>query len=586
MVTLVLIGLVGGMITGISPCILPVLPVVFLSSGVHRPEAGARRKGRPAQPVRNRRPYLIVAGLALSFSVFTLLGTLVLKALPLPADIIRWAGLVVLVLLGAGLSWPRLQHLLERPFAAIPLPPRSLSERRQASARQRGVWADRNGFLLGLALGAVYVPCAGPVLAAITVAGATGRIGTRTLVLTLTFAVGTALPLLMFAIAGRTVTERLRAFRRHQRAIRTTAGVVMVGLAVALTFNVTDAVQRAIPDYTSGLNNALNAAANVSRALAPADHAKLDACAQNPDVSGLSDCGPAPAIGGISQWFNTPGNAPLTLESLRGKVVLIDFWAYSCINCQRAIAHVDAWFSAYRADGLEVIGVHTPEYTFEHVPSNVEAGAKRLGIAYPVALDNDYTTWNNYDNDSWPAEYLIDAAGNVRHVAIGEGEYQVTEQLIRQLLAAASPTAALPPQTQVADATPTDANQTGETYLGAGRAQNFAGDAPLSAGTSTFTAPESVPDDAFVLSGTWQVSDESLTAGADSAIVLNFTADDVYLDVGGTGTVVATVDGLSTTYPVSGAPNIYTVFHREKQEHTTLRVTLSPGLEAYSFTFG
>ena len=585
MVTLVLIGLVGGMITGISPCILPVLPVVFLSSGVRRPEPRGRANRRPTPPPPNRRPYLIVAGLALSFSVFTLLGTLVLKALPLPADIIRWAGLVVLVLLGAGLIWPRLQHLLERPFAAIP-PPRSLSERRPASARQRGVSADRNGFLLGLALGAVYVPCAGPVLAAITVAGATGRIGARTLVLTLTFAVGTALPLLMFAIAGRTVTERLRAFRRHQRAIRTTAGVVMVGLAVALTFNVTDAVQRAIPDYTSGLNNALNSAGDVSRALAPADHAKLDACAQNPDVSGLSDCGPAPAIGGISQWFNTPGNAPLTLDSLRGKVVLVDFWAYSCINCQRAIAHVDAWYSAYRADGLEVIGVHTPEYTFEHVPSNVEAGAKRLGIAYPVALDNDYTTWNNYDNDSWPAEYLIDAAGNVRHVAIGEGEYQVTEQLIRQLLAAASPTAALPPQTQVTDATPTDANQTGETYLGAGRAQNFAGDAPLTAGTSTFTAPASVPDDAFVLSGTWQVSDESLTAGVDGAIVLNFTADDVYLDVGGTGTVVATVDGVSTTYPVSGAPNIYTVFHRDKQEHTTLRVTLSPGLEAYSFTFG
>jgi cytochrome c biogenesis protein CcdA/thiol-disulfide isomerase/thioredoxin len=577
LIALVLIGLVGGMITGISPCILPVLPVVFLSSGVRRPDSPEPKRQSAAQRRRQaraaaRRPFLVVAGLALSFSVFTLLGTLVLKALPLPADIIRWAGLAVLVLLGIGLIWPRVESLLERPFAAIP---------------QRGVRADRNGFLLGLALGAVYVPCAGPVLAAITVAGATGRIGGRTLVLTVAFAAGTALPLLMFALAGRTVTERVRAFRRHQRGIRVSAGVVMVGLAVALTFNVTDAVQRAIPDYTSGLNNALNAAGTVRHALAPADHAALDACAQNPDTSGLADCGPAPAIAGISQWFNTPGNVPLSLESLRGKVVLVDFWAYSCINCQRAIAHVDAWYAAYRAAGLVVIGVHTPEYSFEHVPSNVEAGAKRLGIGYPVALDNGYTTWNNFDNQSWPADYLIDATGTVRHVGIGEGEYQLTESLIRDLLAAADPKATLPPATQVADQTPTALNQTGETYLGAARADSFAGDAPLSPGTATFVPPTSLPPDEFALAGTWQVTDESITAqSTGAAITLDFVADDVYLDVGGTGTVAVTVDGATTTLPISGAPNIYTVFHGDQQKHTTLRVTLTPGLSAYSFTFG
>jgi cytochrome c biogenesis protein CcdA/thiol-disulfide isomerase/thioredoxin len=573
-VTLVLIGLVGGMITGISPCILPVLPVVFLSSGVSSDAGQATQRGRPpAPPPSNRRPYLIVAGLALSFSVFTLLGTLVLKALPLPSDVFHWAGLVILVLLGIGLIWPRVQHLLERPFAAIP---------------QRAVRPGRNGFLLGLALGAVYVPCAGPVLAAITVAGATGRIGVRTLVLTVTFAAGTALPLLMFALAGRTVTEKLRAFRRHQRAIRVTAGAVMVCLAVALTFNLTDAVQRAIPDYTNGLNNALNEAGGVRHALAPGgDHSTLDACAQNPDVSGLSDCGPAPQITGISQWFNTPGGSTLSMDSLHGKVVLVDFWAYSCINCQRAIAHVEAWYSAYNADGFVVIGVHTPEYSFEHDAGNVAAGAKRLNITYPVALDNNYGTWNNYDNQSWPADYLIDAGGTVRHVGIGEGEYQLTEQLIRQLLGAADPTAKLPPPTQVADATPTDANQSPEMYLGAERADYYyANDNPLHPGTSMFTAPADLPDDAFALSGTWTVSDESITAGAGAAITLNFTAADVYLDVGGTGTVSASVNGTTTSYAVSGAPNIYTVFHSDTQARAMLRLTLSPGLNAYSFTFG
>jgi thiol-disulfide isomerase/thioredoxin/sulfite exporter TauE/SafE len=266
--------------------------------------------------------------------------------------------------------------------------------------------------VLGLALGAVYVPCAGPVLAAITVAGATGKIGFATVVLTVAFAIGTALPLLGFALAGRRVAERVRAFRTRQRGVRIGAGVVLIALAVALTFNVTDALQRAIPDYTNGLNTALDTSGNVSKALGKST--SLTACASRQEQFILENCGLAPAIGGIQQWLNTPGGAPVSLSSLKGKVVLVDFWAYSCINCQRAIAHVTAWYSNYKSDGFEVIGVHTPEYAFEHVPSNVAAGAKRLGIHYPVALDNHYTTWNNYNNDSWPADYLIDATGHVR----------------------------------------------------------------------------------------------------------------------------------------------------------------------------
>jgi cytochrome c biogenesis protein CcdA len=256
MITLVLIGLVGGLITGISPCILPVLPVIFLSGG-----AQGARNASPAMPAGERRdgrrPYLVVAGLTLSFSVFTLAGTLLLDALPLPQDIIRWAGLVVLVLLGLGMMIPRVEALLEKPFSRIP---------------RRGVGSDRSGFVLGLALGAVYVPCAGPVLAAITVAGATGRIGGGTLVLTLAFAVGTAIPLLMFALAGRGIAERLRAFRSHQRGIRVGAGAVVIALAVALTFNVTDAVQRAIPDYTTSLNNALDSPHSATKALGSRTH--------------------------------------------------------------------------------------------------------------------------------------------------------------------------------------------------------------------------------------------------------------------------------------------------------------------------
>ena len=588
MITLVLIGLVGGLITGISPCILPVLPVVFLSGGAQAARtpapgtpdtAGDRRAVGPGE---GRRPYLVVAGLTLSFTVFTLVGTLALSALPLPQDIIRWGGLVLLVLLGLGMLSERVETLLEKPFSRIP---------------QRRVAADRGGFVLGLALGAVYVPCAGPVLAAITVAGATGRIGVDTVVLTVGFAVGTALPLLAFALAGRGVAERLRGFRSRQRRIRTVAGAVVIALAVALAFNATDAIQRTVPDYTSALNRALDSHSSVTKALAPsrtseeaARGAALAACVQE-DESGLGvstpqDCGAAPAIAGIQQWLNTPNGAPVSLSSLKGKVVLVDFWAYSCINCQRAISHVTAWYSDYKADGLEVIGVHTPEYAFEHVPSNVAAGAKRLGITYPVALDNDYTTWNNYANNSWPAEYLIDATGTVRYVSIGEGDYGVTESLIRQLLTAAHPGVALPAATQVADTTPTSPSQTPETYLGSERANGFAGTPALAPGTRTFGYPSTIPANEFALTGTWSVSGESLTSKANAGITLGFDADDVYLDIGGTGTITATVDGKTTSYHVAGAPDIYTLVDRASQQQDTLRVTLSPGLSAYSFTFG
>jgi cytochrome c biogenesis protein CcdA/thiol-disulfide isomerase/thioredoxin len=555
---------VGGLITGISPCVLPVLPAIFFSGGIQGSPTG------DDEPRDRRRPYLVVGGLALSFSIFTLLGTLILRALPLSDDVIRWAGLVVLLLLGLGMVIPRVESLLEKPFSRIP---------------QRRVGTSRGSFVLGLALGAVYVPCAGPVLAAITVAGATGKIGYKTVVLTLTFAIGTSIPLLFFALAGRGVAERVKAFRRHQRRIRVVAGVVVIGLAVALTFNVTDALQRAVPDYTASVNNAIARGGGLAKALGTKQDSSLSQCAEK-SASTIQNCGAAPQIAGIAKWLDTPGDAPISLASLKGKVVLVDFWAYSCINCQRAIAHVEAWYQKYAKDGLVVVGVHTPEYAFEHVTSNVAAGAKRLGITYPVALDNDYTTWDNYSNESWPADYLIDSTGVVRYASIGEGEYSKAEGFIRQLLSAAKPGIALPAATEVADTTPTEA-QSPETYLGSKRADSYAGVEPTGTGaTGTFQYPGSVPVNEFALTGVWNVGDEALTSGKSAGIRLHFQARDVYLDVGGSGTVTATVNGKTTKYPVSGAPNIYPVVHSSDSLQTTLDLTLSPGLSAYSFTFG
>lgn len=581
-ITLALIGLVGGLITGISPCVLPVLPVIFLSGGAQgartrrrerRPQrylvtvgAGTTADREPPEPSDDRRPYLVVAGLTLSFAVFTLVGTLVLDALPVPQDIIRWAGLVLLVLLGLGMIVPPVERVLEKPFARIP---------------QRTQGTDRGSFVLGLALGTVYVPCAGPVLAAITVAGATGRIGGDTVVLTVAFAIGTALPLLGFALAGRRLAERLSTFRRHQRRIRTIAGVVVIGLAVALTFHVTDAIQRAVPDYTAALNKDLPAA-NPPGHPGNGDLAACQQTAESQPAPALATCGPAPALAGISGWLNSPG---LDLAALKGKVVLVDFWAYSCINCQRAIAHVNAWYEAYESDGFVVIGVHTPEYAFEHVPANIAAGAKRLGIRYPVAIDNDYKTWDNYANQSWPADYLIDATGAIRFTSAGEGQYPETESLIRKLLTSAAPGRSLPAATQVPDRTPMS-QQSPETYLGGKRAAYYEGTDPLANGLHAYRYPADIEPGYYALDGSWTVGDESITAGEKASIGLNFLAGDVYLDVSGTGTLTVRVDQQTTTYQVRGAPNIYTILHRDTPQTGLLQVTLSPGLSAYSFTFG
>ena len=561
--TLVLIGLVGGIITGLSPCVLPVLPVVLLGGGSAGPDTG------PDAESARRRPYLVVLGLTLSFAVFTLFGSLILASLHLPDDAIRWLGLALLVLVGLGLLVPPLGHLIERPFYRFP---------------QRALGTGRNGFLLGIALGAVFVPCAGPVLAAITVAGATGHVGLRTVGLTLGFAVGTAIPLLAFALAGRGLTQRLGAFRRRQGAFRAVSGAVVIVLAVALTFNLSDIIQRDIPNYFEAVGNSLEKGAKA--APQGGGSVSLQACqtAALYGGSGLEKCGPAPAFSGIQQWLNTPGGKPVSLASLKGKVVLVDFWAYSCINCQRELPHVEAWARAYASDGLEVVGVHTPEYAFEHVPSNVAAGVRRLGLTFPVALDNSYGTWNAYDNQSWPAAYLIDASGQIRHISIGEGDYSGEEQLIRQLLGAAHPGIALPRATDVPDTTPDDSAQTPEAYLGAERQQGYHGSTPYA--TGQFTAPATLPANSFALAGAWTIGQESITAGKGAGITLAFHASKVYLDVGGTGTLTVSADGTSKVIRVSGAPDIYTVATEQPAGDGTVTIRLSPGLQAYSFTFG
>jgi cytochrome c biogenesis protein CcdA/thiol-disulfide isomerase/thioredoxin len=598
--TLVFIGLLGGLITSLSPCVLPVLPVV-LAVGVTAPGTDGEA------PVRKpSRPYAVIAGLVLSFSLATLFGSLVLSELHLPQDLLRNAGIVVLVIVGLGLIVPQVGHLIEKPFARLPA---------------RAVTSKSSGVGLGLALGLLYVPCAGPVLATIAVVGATHRVGFGAVVLTVAFAVGAGLPLLALAAAGDRLTQRLSAVRGRVGRMRIGAGLAMILVAALIGFNLTDGLQTHVPGYTEALQKSVESSSSATKQLqsltgegtnavnrdnsptaptavsttAPAKAGtttttKPAAIPNVPCTEGgtvLENCGPAPAITGITGWLNTPGNQPLTLAGLKGKVVLIDFWTYSCINCQRTLPHVEAWYKAYQSQGLVVLGVHTPEFSFEHVTSNIKSNAAHLGVKYPIAIDNNYGTWNAYQNQYWPAEYLIDATGVIRHITFGEGDYDGTENLIRQLLDQAKAGTTLPPATKVASVQLSE-QQTPESYIGYREGQkDTSGKAPVHDKLTTYAFPASVASDTFALAGQWTDGMEEATAGTGAELHLNYQAKSVYLVLGGTGTVtVATNGGPAHSVTVAGAPTLYTMVSGTNGDRATLDLTFSPGVQAYSFTFG
>ena len=391
LLSLIILGILGGLITGISPCILPILPVILVTGGADSARTASVDNGQtdtvkdsannvqalfsrrsaaltnttsaPTQRTASRwRPYQVVGGLVLSFSLFTLLGSVILAALHLPQDTLRILGITFLIIVGLSMFIPPLERLLEKPFAKFS----------QLGAKRS---TTRGGFLMGLALGLVYVPCAGPVLAAITLAGATGNIGIETVALTLSFALGTAIPLLIFALAGRSIAERVKTFRTHQRGVRTASGILLIALSIGLIFNVPAQLQRAIPNYTEGIEQAISQGTQ-NNIISSSAGGAISTC--RPDEEKLQDCGSAPELTGGTGNFNTK-NQP-TLTNLRGKVTLVDFWAYSCINCQRTAPHLNELYAKYRDYGLEIVGVHTPEYAFEHEGKNVQAGIENLGI--------------------------------------------------------------------------------------------------------------------------------------------------------------------------------------------------------------
>ncbi|WP_062460679.1 cytochrome c biogenesis protein DipZ [Demequina soli] len=561
MITLIVVGLVSGVITAISPCVLPVLPAILTSSI----QDGARNR---------RRPLVVVGGLVTSFAVFTLLGGILLASLGLPDDLLRWIGIGVLALVGLGLAIPPLGELLQRPFERV---------------RPARMDRDGNGYVMGLALGLVFVPCAGPILASITVLAATNGVSWGLVALTLAFSAGIAIPLLAFGLAGQAIFGRIKAVRERLQLIRMISGVVLLATALVIATNVAEPLQRLVPSWlagvqtsiedNSGVRGQLDTLAGRSDATATGDQLTFDQCSQDPST--LHDCGPARDLTGITAWLNTDGGQPLDLADLKGRVVLVDFWTYSCINCQRTFPYLEAWDQRYRADGLTIIGVHTPEFAFEKVTSNVASAAKRYGIAYPIAIDDKYATWNAWDQRFWPAHYLIDQTGEVRQVHYGEGSYAETEKLIQQLLKA-------PAQAPVSvDTGGHTSGRTPETYLGYARGGPANADYPRDKAHDFGTGIAPARDEVS-FSGTWTIADEHATAGAGASLDLNFYASDAHLVLAGEGTVTATLaddPSYRKVIHVSGTPDLYTLWSGTPLEHT-LHLELSKGVEAYAFTFG
>jgi cytochrome c biogenesis protein CcdA/thiol-disulfide isomerase/thioredoxin len=566
-VILILLSAVIGAGTALSPCALPVLPAL-LSAGA----AGGRR-----------RPVAIVLGLSVTFLLSIIGGGELLRHVGLGGSTLRDVGIAVLVIAGVAALAPGVAERLERPLAAL-----------SRFGPKRAGDGFGSGLLVGFALGFVYAPCAGPVLAAVVSVSA---VSGRTVAVALAYVAGSALVLGAIAVGGRRILEPIRRAGplRVQRAL----GVVMLATAVVFIAGLDMDFETALARHTSSatLTGGLEASGAVKDRLrdlrgAPKFDSSGTTAAATPAAkatrkSSLPDLGPAPDFTGTQRWFNSQ---PLDLAQLRGRVVLIDFWTYTCINCLRTLPYLEAWDRRYRDEGLTIVGVHSPEFGFEHDAGNVASAIKTNHIKYPVVQDNDLKTWDAWGNQYWPAEYLIDATGHVRETHFGEGDYDKSEAAIRSLLAERGATVGAA-KARPRDVTPVGDAATPETYVGTARAQGFAG-TPPAAGTKTYKLPGGrLPLNAFALGGTWKIGDEPATAVAGARLDATVQSRFVYLvlsppPAGKAGAVDVRVDGGKPKRITVDRQRLYTLASFAKTGRHALDLSFAPGTSAYAFTFG
>lgn len=574
MIILLIFAFLAGIVTILSPCILPILPIV-LSGTV----SGDKK-----------RPYGIILGFILSFTFFTLFLATIVRLTGIPTNTLRIIAGAVLLIFGLGLLVPGFQTLMERLF-------NKLSVLGPKANPQAGFWG---GFVIGLTIGIVWTPCVGPILASVIALAATSQVSIATFLITLTYSIGTAIPMFIIMYGGRNLLKKAPWLVKNTSVIQKAFGVLMILFAIAIFTNLDlqfEAYLAATP-YGADLTQLENNNAVISQLNTLKGSAKQNI---NLDSSGLFNADtPAPDFVGITKWLNT--DKPLSIKDLRGKVVLVDFWTYTCINCIRTLPHVTSWYDKYHNEGFVVIGVHTPEFEFEHDTANVENAIKQYKIYYPVAQDNNYATWNNYNNEYWPAEYLIDANGIIRREDFGEGEYTQMEEAIQTLLKQAGHKVTQRLDT-LPDMTPQD-EISPETYLGSDRMQYYYPSSTLGDGTSNYTLSDSPPQNSFSLGGQWTINDGDAMAGKNATLTYNFTASYVYLVLNpSTGKQTSQIKVFLDGKPVNASnegtdvkngvliipeDRLYNLInlHGKTESHVLKLEFETPGIQGFAFTFG
>jgi cytochrome c biogenesis protein CcdA/thiol-disulfide isomerase/thioredoxin len=576
---IIILAYLGGILTIVSPCILPVLPFVFARAD--------RSFARSTLPM--------LAGMAATFAIVATLAA-VGGGWAVRANAIgRWAALALLALFGIALLFPRVSDRLTRPLVALGS---RLSERQPG--QPDSIWSSA---VLGIATGLLWAPCAGPILGIIFTAAALKGASAGTTLLLLAYALGAATSLALALLVGGKLFARMKkSLGASERIRQVLGGLVLVGV-IAIAFGVdTRVLSKLSSAQTTGIETSLAQKLGVTQSMRETE-AKQNAMGQL--VLPVEGTLPPLEKLGIGPWFNSK---PLTSADLKGHVVVIDFWTYSCINCLRSIPYVKAWAERYRKDGLIVIGVHAPEFAFEHDPANVARAVSDLGISYPVVMDNDWRLWRALQNNYWPAHYFIDAEGRIRYHHFGEGEYAMSERVIRQLLAEAGHAPA--GQMSAAQASGTEAAadlndvRSPETYIGYYRADRFVSPGGLLHDKpKTYSAAPLQLND-WSLEGPWidaRQSARSLAAGAK--VSFRFHARDLHLVLGSaSGKPVrfrVTLDGRAPggdagvdtnaggTGLVTGQRLYQLIRQKGAVEDRTFTIEfLDPGVEAFSFTFG
>jgi cytochrome c biogenesis protein CcdA/thiol-disulfide isomerase/thioredoxin len=612
MLLLLLFALIAGAGTAITPCVLPVLPALLSASS-----AGGRR-----------RPLGIILGLAVTFTISIVVLTQLIRDLGLGSGASRVLAVVILIPFGVVMLIPELAERVQAPLSRLArFGPRS---------RGSGFWS---GLGVGGALGFVCAPCAGPILGAVIALGNTGKSSASSVTVAVAYVAGLSAMLALYAIGGRRVMAVIRRKARGH-IVERTLGVVLLLTAVVIIFNLDVRFENALakatncgnghctgvlaffvdPTHSLENSNAVQSrlaslrpesgfAARQREAAADPTHAAADtASAVGVAIPGvktpsLPDLGPAPNFTDNQDWFNTPSDQPLTMAGLRGHVVIVDFWTYTCINCIRTLPFLKALYADYHRYGLEIVGVETPEFTFEQEASNVEQAIHSDGIQYPVVQDNNYGTWNAYQNEYWPADYFIDAKGEVRHTQFGEGDYKQSEAAIRELLFQAG-AKHLPPPITAKVPTASQDMATAETYLGAEHLEEDQTQfvPAVQGGVHTYGGNGSLSLDQASLKGTWKLTSQYATPVSSSGeISLDFQAAKVYLVLTSAGNLPRHVEVLLDGRPIAASAagadvhvgavtvrgeRLYNLVSMPTDEQRLLTVELPSGVEAYDFTFG